>query len=670
MESKMQPTPQEIKNRSQDICYSCEGVLWANFFFDGFGYSISEAGGSGSDLSNIGKLFRSRDSDNRKSDRFAFFYPGLGARFEPELAVIAKTAGQRILKDGGEKAKDKMTPDNPLDKMQEGASDYLKDKAGDLATSPTADGVKDVFSSLGKDAEAAGNRVARHAKQIFARGVEGNINEGVRIAQRKLSGIMSHWRSLAVDVLRHPWRALKLAFVGEVLTWEGAKYVLGRVVEATPARDWKTVAGLFNTGVDIRLEAAEDDFKRAVGEARRKYTVKHINVAVFGYDNGGALAMAFANRLMNDICSKGQFDGIEVKLKFIGLFDCVAHRYSDNLLLGYVPISKAVVDELQIPKQAEKIVHLCAAHEFRFYKPLSIIKGKAELGAKYEEWLYPGSQADVGGGYADGDDGKSSQLARVALQFMHMQARRQAVPLLSLESLKSLPDKGPVYADFAVDDSIKKQVDAYRKLAFECAKQVVPITPQELTASMTMTSTQCIRGASLLKPMMRLPDGLKEELKGHQALFILWLRSLYDAASDKTESGFAELRKEMKQIDRAAAMGPLSGDLKELYSVWKSASGQHLPADIEPLFTKYIHNSMIEMDAGFFKSLVEQSDMLFFGPNQLHYRNTLEIEQQPEQDWLAKQKAYAQTINEIGPSGYPRATPKPSNTSPDSRIGL
>jgi len=570
------------------------------------------------------------------------------------------------MKDGLDKAKDKATPDNPVDKAGDRLKDYATDKAGDLAKNPTADGVKDVLSTVGNDATAAASRISRHAEQIGARSVEGNINVAERIVHRKVNGIVSHWRSLFSEVLHHPWRALKLEREAQM---EAVKYTVGRAVEASPMRDWKAVAGLFNTGVDTRLESAEDDFKKAVSEAKRNYTVKHINVAVFGYDNGGALAIAFANTLMNDICSKGCYDGIQVKLKFIGLFDCVAHRYSDNLLLGYVPLSNAVIDELQIPKQAEKVVHLAAAHEFRFYKPLSIIKGKPELGAKYEEWLYPGSQADVGGGYEDGDDGKSSQLARVSLNFMHMQARRQAVPLLSLDALQA--QSGKVYADFAVDASLKQLVDSYRKHAIELAKLVVPFTAEELTGQGTITETACIRGPSLLKPMMRLPETLKEELKGHQALFIVWFRSLYDANENSSDFGYNEFRRDMRTLELAVSGGYLKGEPKELYDLWKSATGQKPPADILPLFSNYVHNSIIEMDSGFIKTLARETDTLFYGPNQLHYRNILEIEKQPETNWLDDVKntltaakkmlteaqkasaAHGQKLTEIGPSGYP-----------------
>jgi hypothetical protein len=638
------PSSQEIASRSQDLCYSCESALWISLYFDGFGYSLPEAGGIGDVVSNIGKLFRSRDRNNDKLDRSAFYYPGLGARFEPELSIIAKTGLSKVWNDSVDAA----TP-KPVESSKDQLSDYAKERGKDVLKTRSTD------TAISKVTGDIKNNV-RHGRQILARGFERNIDHIDGLARRQLSGLMSHWRPLWHAVTRHPWRTFKLHKEAGAAAF---RYTVGRVVEATPLRDTKFCAALFNMGVDTRLKAAKDDFKKAVHQAQKLYTVKHINVALFGYDNGGAIAVGFANQLMNELCDEGKFGGIEVKLKFIGLFDCVSYRYADNFVTAYIPLSNGVVNNLEMPKQVEKVVHLCAAHEYRFYKPLSIIDGKAELGAKYEEWMYPGAQADVGGGYEDGEEGKSNQLARVPLNFMHGQACRHAVPLLSMERLKA--EQGKVHLDFLVDPALDKLVCAYRRHAAELSKQVVPFTTQELLAPFTLSDSRCLRAPSITQPMMRLPETVKDGLKGHHALFVLWLRSVYDAHIDDQDPEFAEFRKEMLAIARVAAMGAIDGQLKELYAQWKSAEGHPLPDELQPLFSQYVHNSVLVADEGFAARLSKQVDMFFCSPSMLHYRSVLEMSKQPEKTWLEERaeyaQAYAKTINEIGPSGYPQAGP-------------
>ena len=639
------PSMQEIRAHAQDICYSCEGALWISFFFDGFGYSIPEAGGISETVSNIGKLYRSRDPNNEKLDRPGFYYPGLGTRFDPELDVISKTAAYKVMQDAKAKAIDTLIPDNPLDTAQKKAADYTKNKTVDLLKAHTASGVTDVLAKVGNEFTDSARYLAREASQMRKRGVKGTLDREFRKAGRTVD----HWISFAQEVRHHPWRALRLE---KRLLATAAEYTLGRSVEALPARDWQWTASLFNTGVDTRLEAAEDDFAKAVHQAQRLYTIKHINVAVFGYDNGGAIAIAFANRLINEVCKKGRFEGLAVNLRFMGLFDCVSHRFSDNLLSAYVPLSDRVVNDLRMPTQVEKVVHLCAAHEYRFYKPLSIVGGKAEMGAKFEEWMYPGAQADVGGGYEDGEQSKSDLLARVPLNFMHMQARRQAVPLLSLNRLQK--EQGKVFLDFEVDPAVEQLVKTYRQEALALAAQVVPFTVEELKQPVTITRTQCLRGPSLIKPMLHLPESLKDELRGHQALFILWFRAIYDTHLTSLGDGsdddyvFSQLRQEMDVLARSEIRAPLYGEVQEMYELWKNAEGHPLPEALQPLFSRYVHNSFLVSGEEWWQGQLD----LLCAPNQLKYRNTLEIAKQSTTDWLVMSEEYVQTLNDPGPSGY------------------
>ncbi len=643
------PSMQEIRAHAQDICYSCEGALWISFFFDGFGYSLPEAGGTGESMSNIGKLFRCHQPEREKRDCRAFYYPGLGTRFEPELDVISKTAAYKVMRDAKAKAIDTLTPNNPVDTAQKKAADYAGSKAGEILKAPTTSGVTDVLAGVGNEFAETAKYIGREASEMRKRGLKDTLDRYGQMEMRRLSRIVDHWRSFALEIRHHPWRALRLE---KIAVKTAIEYTFGRAVEAAPVRDWRAIAALFNTGVDTRLEAAEDDFAKAVHHAQRMFTIKHINVAVFGYDNGGALAIAFAQRLINEVCSKGRFEGHTVNLRFMGLFDCVSHRFSDNLVSAYVPLSDRVVNDLRMPTQVEKVVHLCAAHEYRFYKPLSIIGGKAEMGAKYEEWMYPGAQADVGGGYEDGEQRKSNHLARVSLNFMHMQARRQAVPLLSMNRLS---ENNPLlYETFVVDPAIEQLIKTYRREALALAAQVVPFTIEELKQPITVTRTQCLRSPSLIKPMMHLPESLKEEFRGHQALFILWFRAIYDTHLTSLGDGndddyvFSQLRQEMDVLARSEIRAPLYGEVQEMYELWRNAEGHHLPEALQPLFSRYVHNSFLVSGEYWWQGQLD----LLCAPNQLKYRNTLEIAKQSTAGWLEMPEEYVQTLNKLGSSGY------------------
>jgi hypothetical protein len=127
-------------------------------------------------------------------------------------------------------------------------------------------------------------------------------------------GIGRYWKNFAEDLLHHPMRLHK--YVKNELAGMVGKHSIERFGFV---RDAAWVAALFNTGVDTRLEIAAHDFEEAVTEAKQHGTIKHINVAVFGADMGGALAIAFANKLLKDVCEEGKYEGIAVHLRFMGL---------------------------------------------------------------------------------------------------------------------------------------------------------------------------------------------------------------------------------------------------------------------------------------------------------------------------------------------------------------
>jgi len=153
---------------------------------------------------------------------------------------------------------------------------------------------------------------------------------------------------------------------------------------------------------------------------------------------------------------------------------------------------------------------------------------------------------------------------------------------------------------------------------------------------------------------LHLPESLKDELRGHQALFILWFRAIYDTHLTSLGDGsdddyvFSQLRQEMDVLARSEIRAPLYGEVQEMYELWRNAEGHPLPEALQPLFSRYVHNSFLVSGEEWWQGQLD----LLCAPNQLKYRNTLEIAKQSTTDWLEVPEEYAKILNDPGPSGY------------------
>ncbi len=148
--------------------------------------------------------------------------------------------------------------------------------------------------------------------------------------------------------------------------------------------------------VERRIKAAEARARNPVNK------IRSINIALFGFSRGAALARAFALRI-NDKCGRpagrgGRWQGkYPTRLYFMGLFDTVAsvganamlRKYSREAatvsavspLLGALAVQVAGnadghmgwAGNLRIPAMVEQCVHYCAAHEIRNSFPLDTV---------------------------------------------------------------------------------------------------------------------------------------------------------------------------------------------------------------------------------------------------------------------------------------------------------
>lgn len=214
-------------------------------------------------------------------------------------------------------------------------------------------------------------------------------------------------------------------------------------------------------------------------------TVVGLDVALFGFSRGAALARAFALRLQQRVEPDGlgwrwRQGGFPARIYFMGLFDTVAsvgqpasasinaffiakrwmavdtalrmRRDSDSAGLEAIAFGQrdgadptpGVIDghmswakDLRLPPLVERCTHFVSAHEVRNSFPLDSVRLGDEYRAGVEEFVFPGVHSDVGGGYRPGEGGKSlvadEMLSSVPLRLMYDQARAAGVPLMVSE---------------------------------------------------------------------------------------------------------------------------------------------------------------------------------------------------------------------------------------------
>ncbi|RNF82073.1 phospholipase effector Tle1 domain-containing protein [Montanilutibacter psychrotolerans] len=624
-----------IKAESEELCAACEQVLWVSFFFDGFGHTNRSG-----PPTNIVKLYDAAFDIEFEGIR-AFYYPGLGADFDPETAALAAALGGRAV-------------DQAADKAQGAAKGKAKSTAVETAT--------DAWErSKGIRNNSTFNRAVWTAGEVWDETVEGAGRARRQVARvlskprthwnRAVRGLRREWQQLWGDVMRNPWKAVTGQAQRAAIA-AGVKVSVGYVAESVGVvRDQPLVAALFNTGVDTRLASAQRDFEQAVRTARQRAPVAKIHVALFGYDMGGGLALAFSNRLLEELCAGGFYEQTPVQIKFMGLFDCVTNRYDDNFLTGYIPLSNDVSSNLKLLPKVERCVHYAAAHELRFYKPLTMIGADpSDFRGPRQEKLFPGSQVDVGGGVVDGEDGVSDKLSRLPLQMMYHRAWGAGVPMPELQGLRQINPR--LHASFDLPPEVEQFHNDYRRTVKQLVTQTREIPPLAIqmglpvecgiTSAATRTPEQEARCAVPAQPIVvtTLPKDIEGEQKGHAVIFIHWLRIWHDhnrqTADDRTRrwglgvpvdshafGRYQKLSDELDCLERNARSGSgFSNDqaMKQLgkeaqpnlfvtdpqgqalYWLWNNP-GSRQPAieKLYPMFARHVHDSMAEclIEAGF-----------------------------------------------------------------------
>ncbi len=246
-----------------------------------------------------------------------------------------------------------------------------------------------------------------------------------------------------------------------------------------------------------------------------KCRIVEINIAAFGFSRGAALARAFVNDLVNDHCKlNGEdylFQGIKLRVRFLGIFDTVAssglaasanvmgkiralwanHRthvekrkserkHTRPDILAFTQGGKAGADptpgrfdghnayggRLQIPHMVEDVRHIVAAHENRNSFPLdsiTVVKASANFikPAHFREYVFPGVHSDVGGSYSPGEGGKHPDAVRrlglIPLRMMFDFAIKASVPMVPASAWDQYNR-----LDFSTDGQVEKDFLYYQ----------------------------------------------------------------------------------------------------------------------------------------------------------------------------------------------------------------
>ncbi len=350
----------------------CRQVLDIGFFFDGINRNLEEDIPTGK-VSNIGCLYSAYPERAQGSVAHKFYkhyYPGLGTTFDTSLSEDVTGAARR-------------TPGEASDTAE-----------GRLRSSGL---------------EAAGETVSSSRNgpwyEVFGRTFKVSITQ--------------------------PWNWVKQARDGVFRTGFEA---------VAPLRDTSVAANLLMSASHTRLSSAIGDFKDSVEDVKQssELPLARVRVSVFGFDFGAAMAKAFVRELLEEVCEQADgrfvYQGSEVDVMFVGLFDCVDRTHAEMGPLDWFhPLTPVLDDGGELHPGCQQALHLIAAHERRFYRRCRPLGGQHP---QWQEALCPGISEDVGGGLAANEQKISAELSRSTLHRMYRRATIAGVPLPPLDTLK------------------------------------------------------------------------------------------------------------------------------------------------------------------------------------------------------------------------------------------
>ncbi|WP_404993004.1 T6SS phospholipase effector Tle1-like catalytic domain-containing protein [Cupriavidus pauculus] len=332
-----------------------------------------------------------------------------------------------------------------------------------------------------------------------------------------------------------------------------------------------------------------------------------LRIAIFGFSRGAALARAFARDLQKScVGSRGNFKvrggalgtsgkvvkgGYPIEVYFMGIFDTVASvglpmstnnapvnrrrsfswrsalsypyggMQSDqdlkNLAFGEPGADPspgpadghgAWGDGLRIADLVTQCMHMASGHEMRNSFPLDSALDGNQYPLGTHEMVLPGVHSDVGGGYREGEGGKSSVLAIVPLRIMLERAVAAGVPMRSLSELASADE----LSDFALDDAGRQRYDKLLPLWNAYIAQV----PQGLPLGKTVLAHMKLYWRFRLSAAVRRSAGAnatqeQKRIQQNESGFAKDRAALSTAAKDKSRDYY---RLQAQRADAESAL--------------------------------------------------------------------------------------------------------------------
>lgn len=163
-----------------------------------------------------------------------------------------------------------------------------------------------------------------------------------------------------------------------------------------------------------------------------------INLSIFGFSRGAALARAFSNNILRECVADNnetlRYQGVPIRIHFMGLFDTVA-SFGVAAKNVDMPFDER---DLVVSHAVERCVHFVAAHELRFSFPVDLIRKDGELRPGWIESVYPGAHSDVGGGYEPICQNVSNNYARIPMRDMMREASISGVRLVNYDDIEKI----------------------------------------------------------------------------------------------------------------------------------------------------------------------------------------------------------------------------------------
>lgn len=451
-------------------CLECGAVIRIGFFFDGFGRNRDADVSEPTLYSNVCRLWEAHyaPKDGGRPDKqfwFRFYCSGLGTELNEDatddsLFYGLTVAGDKLLSEAAKNLKgagknitrvDEIPEHDVIKRLRGASQKAIKEGSFQPMVKAYKDVVKDVKT------------LPEKAVRIW------NAWDPERVVNRAKGTVRGFWSGFKKNPFKVAWTAGK----------ETAKATL---LEGVPViRDNDAVAYLMGTGVDVRVDAALAQLKKAHDVIRAETNVRHIEISVFAADRGGVIARQFINDVVKKYRRKHDRDLVvlgekgapdaEIRIRFLGLFDSVASIMDENAFLGFLPFTDFLKQThkdraLAVPSAVEKCVHFVAGHELRANQRLDSLEK-----TRGEQYVYPGSSGDVTGVSPMGSLGARAELSRVPLREMMNLALSHGVAIYSMEQLALVRPR--TYSKFSlaakVEDSgkefdVKELIDAYRGL--------------------------------------------------------------------------------------------------------------------------------------------------------------------------------------------------------------